>query len=73
MEQRIRDLLAKIQGKNYEQIKKIVKEASPYVKDEMLRKVRTKEDYEIMKRSPNYEEIRDRTISAEMFGTIFLI
>ena len=67
MEQRIRDLLAKIQGKNYEQIKKIVKEASPYVKDEMLRKVKTKEDYEILKTSPKYEEIRDRTISAEMY------
>ena len=67
MEQRIRDLLAKIQGKNYEQVKKIVKEASPYVKDEMIRKVTTEEDYEILKRSPKYEEIRDRTISAEMY------
>ena len=67
MEQRIRDLLAKIQGKNYEQIKKIVKEASPYVKDEMIRKVTPEQDYEILKRSPIYEDIRDRTISAEMY------
>ena len=33
----------------------------------MIRKVTTEEDYEILKRSPKYEEIRDRTISAEMY------
>lgn len=67
MDQKMRDLLADIQGKNYEQIEEIIKKASPYVKDEMIRRVKTKEDYEILKTSPKYAEIRDNTIAAEMY------
>lgn len=67
MDQKMRDLLAKIQGKNYEQVEKIIKNTSPYVKDEMIRIVKTKQDYEILKQSPKYEEIRDNTLAAEMY------
>ena len=67
MNQETRNLLAKIQGKNYDQIKRIIKNAPSYVKDEMLRKVKTKEDYNILRTSPKYEELRDKQLAVQMY------
>ena len=67
MNQATRELIAKIQGKNFDQIKKIIARTPAPVKDEIIKMVKTKEDYEIFRASDRYAKIRDEQIAAEMY------
>ena len=51
MNQATRELIAKIQGKNFDQIKRIIARTPAPVKDEIIKMVKTKEDYEIFRAS----------------------
>ena len=67
----MRELLGKIQGKNYDEVKKVIAKMPNYKKDHIMKIITSKEHFETIKNAPNYKELRDRRLSVDLFQFLY--
>lgn len=67
MDRATREFISQIQGKNFDEIKRIIKKMPEGTKNHLLSLLKTREDYEILKTSERFGELRDKILAAEMY------